>query len=331
MMIAFVTGSTGFLGLNLIEALTTEGWEVHALHLPGEELRHLIRFRTVPVQGNILDYESLLRAIPQKVDAIFHMAGDTSTWNRNNARQYEINVTGTSRMVAASIERRAQRLVHTSSISAFGCHPGIPISEDTVSNAAKRGANYHITKQLAEEEVRKGVRRGLSALILNPCNVLGPYDRVNWSQIMRAVYLDELRGIPPGSGTFAHVRDVARAHIAAALKGVSGENYVIGGVYASFGEVIREIGALLGKEITEKRLPPWKLKVATCASMAASLISRREPLMTPAKYLRLVGDLRCDDRKAVRELGFSTTPLRTMVADSLAWLKAENLLDRRAP
>ncbi len=325
---AFVTGSTGFLGLNLIGELSAAGWEIYALHLPGEDLRQLQRFGVIPGEGNILEYESLLHTIPEKVDAVFHLAGDTSTWNRNNARQYLINVTGTSRVVAAAIERKARRFVHTSSISAYGYHPGVPISEETKSNAAERGANYHITKYLAEEEVRKGVRSGLQAVILNPCNVLGPHDRVNWSQIIRAVYNDRLSAIPPGSGTFAHVRDVARAHIAAAEKGVPGSNYCLGGVHASFREVIQEIQRMLGKEVTEEVLPPWKLKLVTYAVMAAALISRREPSMTPAKYMRLVGDLRCDDRRAVRDLGFSTTSLRAMLADSLAWLREENLLGR---
>ncbi|MDH4248320.1 MAG: NAD-dependent epimerase/dehydratase family protein, partial [Deltaproteobacteria bacterium] len=34
---AFVTGGTGFLGLNLIQALTQGGWEVTALHRPDSE------------------------------------------------------------------------------------------------------------------------------------------------------------------------------------------------------------------------------------------------------------------------------------------------------
>jgi dihydroflavonol-4-reductase len=323
---AFVTGSTGFLGLNLIGELSAGGWEIHALHLPGEDLRRLRQNRVVPAEGNILEYDSLLRAIPDRVDAVFHLAGDTSTWNRNNRRQYEINVNGTSRMVAAAIERKARRFIHTSSISAYGFHPGVPISEETRSNAAECGANYHITKLLAEEEVRKGFLSGLQTVILNPCNVLGPFDRVNWSQIIQSVYRDALPAVPPGSGTFAHVRDVARAHIAAAEKGVPGENYVLGGVYASFREVVQETQRMLGKKITEEILAPWKLKLAMYAIMAVSFISRKEPSMTPAKYMRLVGDLRCDDRKAVKDLGFQTTSLRTMLADSLEWLREENLL-----
>ncbi len=41
---AFVTGATGFLGLNLIEELSSAGYEVTALHRPTSELRFLGRF-----------------------------------------------------------------------------------------------------------------------------------------------------------------------------------------------------------------------------------------------------------------------------------------------
>ena len=42
---AFVTGATGFIGLNLIEKLLSEQWQVTALHLPGEDLKYLSRFK----------------------------------------------------------------------------------------------------------------------------------------------------------------------------------------------------------------------------------------------------------------------------------------------
>jgi len=39
MPVAFVTGGTGFLGLNLIEQLLAERWEVVALHRPTANLK----------------------------------------------------------------------------------------------------------------------------------------------------------------------------------------------------------------------------------------------------------------------------------------------------
>ena len=50
---AFVTGATGFLGLNLVEALAREGWHVHALHRRGSNLRHLSRLPAERVEGDV--------------------------------------------------------------------------------------------------------------------------------------------------------------------------------------------------------------------------------------------------------------------------------------
>ena len=117
--------------------------------------------------------------MPEEVDAVFHLAGDTSTWSKNNDRQYRINVEGTVNMLDAAVEKKARRFIYTSSISAFGFHDG-PVSEETVSTAMQSGVNYHKTKYLAEQEVKK--RSGkLQTVVLNPCNVIGPYDRINWA------------------------------------------------------------------------------------------------------------------------------------------------------
>ncbi len=328
---AFVSGATGFLGLNLIGELKKAGWDITAMHLPGDDLRYLSRLKVRAVEGDILDYGSLVRAVPERCDAVFHVAGDTSMWNRNNARQYRINVTGTMNMAGAALGKKAGRFIHTSSVSAYGYHPGDVISEKTGSNALKCGMNYNLTKYLAEIEVKKAAARGLDAVILNPCNIIGPYDRVNWSQVIKAVHHGRLQGIPPGSGTFAHVRDVARAHIAAAERGRSGENYILGGVEARFKEVFNTIEVMLGKEVSGRIISKPKLLLAMYLFRVKSLFDGREPAVTPAKYRRLVGRLACDDSRAVRELGFSTVSLKEMFADSYEWLTREGLLNEQAP
>ena len=38
---AFVTGATGFLGLNLIAELSRRGWDITALHRAGSDLKYL--------------------------------------------------------------------------------------------------------------------------------------------------------------------------------------------------------------------------------------------------------------------------------------------------
>ena len=325
MKTAFITGGTGFLGLNLIQQLQVKDWKITALHLPGEDTKYLDRFDIDTVEGNILDPLSLQRAIPDKPDAIFHLAGDISMWKKNDARQYNINVIGTANMCREAINKKAVRFIHTSSSSAFGYHDQM-LTEQTQSNALECGMSYNRTKFLAEQEVQKAVKEGLFAVILNPCNIIGPYDPGNWSQLIKSVCSGKLPGYPPGIGTFSHAKDIAQAHISAVENGKKGENYLLGGTRASFREVISEILNVTGAGLPLKRISKVRLKLILYASLATSFFSRREPLMTHPKYLRLVGRLTCDDAKARRILGFSTTSISQMVTDCHQWLKQERLI-----
>src|SRR5277367_5054480 len=114
---AFVTGGTGFVGLNLVKELMIRGWDVTALHRPTSELKFLKRFRPTLKVGAITDPASLLGAIPQGTDTIFHVAGNTSMWRKGDAQQTRDNVEGTRNVVEAGLARGVRRLVVTSSIS----------------------------------------------------------------------------------------------------------------------------------------------------------------------------------------------------------------------
>jgi nucleoside-diphosphate-sugar epimerase len=322
---AFVTGATGFLGLNLINRLHHKNWEITALHLPGENLKYLSRFEVTPVAGNILEVSSLQKAMPENVDAVFHLAGDISMWHKNDDRQYKINVHGTANMCRAALEKNANRFIHTSSSSAFGYH-GTELTEQTVSNAMVCRMSYNQTKYLAEQEVKESIAAGLFAVILNPCNIIGPYDPGNWSQLIKNVCQGKLPGYPPGLGTFAHAWDVADAHIAAVEKGQNGENYLLGGVRASFKEVISQIVDITQMDLSLKKISKQKLQMMLYLGRVKSFFDGREPLLTYPKFMRLTGTLICDDTKARKELGFKTTTIRKMLTDCYGWMKQEQII-----
>src|SRR5512139_2269299 len=101
----FVTGATGFVGLNLVEQLLARGWRVIALHRAGSDLKYLARMRAERAVGDVTDADSLMRALPEGVDAVFHVAGDVSLWSRRNAAQDRINIEGTRNMVGAALAR----------------------------------------------------------------------------------------------------------------------------------------------------------------------------------------------------------------------------------
>jgi nucleoside-diphosphate-sugar epimerase len=194
---AFVTGGAGFVGRHLIEQLTAAGWRVTALHRPSSDVSAIRGYPVALVAGDLTEAASLRAAMPQAVDAVFHVAADISVWSKNDARQTRINVAGTHNMVEAALAAGARRFVHTSTWNAYGLEQGA-ISETSPQLGGSSWINYNRTKFLAEEEVRAGIARGLDAIIVNLAHVLGRYDRRGWARLIIAAHERWLPGVRPG-------------------------------------------------------------------------------------------------------------------------------------
>jgi nucleoside-diphosphate-sugar epimerase len=322
---AFVTGATGFVGINLVDELRRQGWQITALHRERSDLSWLRRFPVEMVTGDITDPASLHAAVPSGLDAIFHVAGNTNVWSRRNAGQTRENVDGTRNVVEIALARRARKLVVTSSIAAYGLQQG-EINEVTPSNAGTSWINYQRTKWLAEEEVRKGVRAGLRATIMNPGAIIGPYDFGGWSRLFTLMAKDAIPAVMPGHVSCAHVREVVKAHVTAVDHGRDGENYLLAGTEASLVEMLTIIADLLGKPAPKRVLPVVALKLLARLQVAVAAITGKPPQMTPEAVAMLTKRVTCPSRKAQQELGFRLVPLRTMLQDCYDWLIAEGPL-----
>ncbi|MGH8447507.1 MAG: NAD-dependent epimerase/dehydratase family protein [Solimonas sp.] len=325
---AFVTGATGFVGLNLIGELHAQGWDIIALHRASSDVTPLERLpRVRRVFGDVTDQRTLRGLLPPQVDCVFHVAGNTSLWNRTHVEQIKVNVRGTRNIVRAALEARARRFVHTSSIVAYGVHGGT-ITEDTPTRASAEAINYVRSKALAEREVRKGISAGLPAVIINPSNIVGPYDTANWSRMFRLVQQGRLPVMPSGGGSFCHVHEVARAHVTAAERGRVGANYLLGGAQASYVGLVREIARLLGVRRRPLTLPTRMLRAyATIEEWAAPLFGR-EPDITRDAVALLSENLYCSSQRAQQELGYQPQTLEAMLTDCRDWLYDAGLLKR---
>ena len=322
---AFVTGATGFLGLNLVEQLTQANWDVVALHRRNSELRHLRRFAVELVEGDLANLASLRRAIPQGTDAVFHVAADTSMWSRNNARQTETNVAGTANMLAAGRQAKARRFVHTSTWNTYGLEQG-EISETCQQLGGRSWINYNRTKYLAEELVRDAAKDGMDAVIVNPCHIMGRYDRNGWARIIIDLCNRWIPVAPPGAGTFCHGQEVAKAHIAAAARGKAGRNYLLGGDFATIHDVLRTIGELTGCKAPTRTLPAPAFRLAARLNVILSAVTGKEPELTPEGAEMVCVCARVVSTRAQRELGYEPAPLHTAIRDSCDWLKGQGIL-----
>jgi dihydroflavonol-4-reductase len=320
---AFVTGGTGFVGLNLVKELMIRGWNVTALHRPSSDLKFLKRFRPTLAVGAITDSDSLMRAIPQGTDTVFHVAGNTSMWRGGDAEQTRDNVDGTHNMVEASLAKGVRRLIVTSSISAYGPVAG-EITEQTPSAAANSPVNYQKSKWQAQEAARAAVSRGLEVVIMQPGAIMGPYDVGTWSRVFLMVRDGKLPGVPKSGLTFTHVREVVAAHIAAATKGENGGQYLLGGENKTMLDLVREVSALLGKPAPAKEMSVGLLRLVAMGGDLMSRVTGKEPPITPEMVKSISKNAYTLSSKAQHELGYRIVPLKEMVKDCYDWMVSEN-------
>lgn len=155
---------------------------------------------------------------------------------------------------------------------------------------------------------------------------MGAYDTHNYARLVILVAAGRLPGVPTGSLPFCHAREVAKAHLAAFERGRKGQNYLLGGTDARFLELVREIGAALGKPVPRRPTPAWILRAMGRLGALRGALSGTQPTLTPEVVFQVTRDMSCDCTKATRELGYRATPLRAMVGECVDWLAAEDML-----
>jgi len=326
-MKVFITGATGFLGTNLVHLLVEQQADIYAIKRPTSNIDAFENMSINWFEADVLDLDSLMNACPENIDYIFHVAADTNMWSKNNDQQTKINLQGTSNMIEVALTKKAKRFIHTSSIAAYGIHQSV-ITESSEQLGEQCFANYYKTKLQSEKLVKLAVANdNLDAVILNPCHLVGSWDYHNWSQMLTMVANDSLPGVPPGYGSFCHIKEVAKAHISAAKKGRTGENYILSGVDASFVELVSEIGVLLGKKVPNKATPYWVLKIISLVSAFIAAFTNKEPNMTPEKVLIVSERLRVSSAKAQRELDYKVDiSLKRMLTDCYQWMQKSEMI-----
>lgn len=183
--------------------------------------------------------------------------------------------------------------------------------------------NYDRSKFLGEAAVR---RSDLDWMVFNPSHILGPGDRHNWARLIMLVDRQELPGIPPGVGSFADVREIARAQIRAWQHNLFRETFLLGGEHASFVELVGMIAQRLERKAPRLVLPYWLAMSYAHVLDAWSRLSGKEPDLTPESVGEASWKLSVDSSKAERMLAYRQTPLPQLLDDMLIWMGEQQLL-----
>lgn len=301
-----VTGSTGFIGGRLCEALVEAGHKVRAFHRASSSLRLLEKLEVEHAIGDLTRPETLAEAM-QGIEVVFHAAAFLGT-REDPGRQYAVTVEGTRSMLAAAQKAGVRRFIHTSSVAALGV-PEDPtpgqnalMDESHTWNYRSDYWPYGYAKYLAELEVQKAVAGGLDAVILNPALVFGRGDVYRQSSsLVVSVARQRLPGMVAGGVNAVHISDVVAGHLAAMERGRKGERYILGGMNVSIAWLIREIARIAGVQ------PPSLTIPTGLARALAGPLHLLQPFITAPvalDQLRMAGlYFYFDTRKARVELG----------------------------
>ncbi len=331
-MEVLVTGSTGFLGSHLVEALGRAGHRVRALHRPTSRLEALAGLNYQPALGDLLDPASLAAAMAG-VEWVFHPAAVADYWKRGTDLLYRVNVEGTRNLLAAALEARVKRVVFTSSVAALGLGgerpaPDVLIDETHRFDLLPERFPYGHSKHLAEEEVAEFVAQGLEAVIVNPAIILGPRD-LNFisGSLIKEVCKGRIPFIPPGGVCYVDAADVAAGHIAAAERGRTGERYILGAVNLSHRQAFQTVAEVVGVGLRRPGLPrPLLGPLARLVDLFNAVWPGPPPV--DGSQVRMSGSyLYCDWGKAQRELAWEPIfSFRQMVERGFGWYRENGYL-----
>lgn len=313
--VAFVTGAAGFLGRNLLEVLRDAHWQVHVL-LRGEVpawMRHWPNL--VITHGALDDASAVQRAMPPQCDAVFHLAGNTSSWTGDAPAIYRDNVLATRNITQAAVVTGARRLVATSTLGVFQTTHG-PIHEHTpLLTTATRNPYLH-TKLQADALLSEAQQRGLSVVRMHPGHILGRYDRSGWISLFTQAQAGQLGPAPRGRASFCLASDVALAHLRAALLPQAAPRYILASADASYVALFNAIALRTGRQPVTATVPGVVLKTMAMLSLWHAALTGTKPTITLGLAAILSSDLLAQTALASRDLGLGVTPLDAMLEET---------------
>ena len=321
-----ITGATGFIGNHVTRLCLEKGDKVRVMVMPGEDRAPLDGMDVEFVEGNLLNPDSLVRAV-QGVEQLYHLAAMFAIWTKDPDLHYKINVDGARAMMQAAMAAGVEKVVYTSSIAAIGIvGNGGLANEATAFNSWPWASDYILSKFISHQLVKGMVSDGLPVTIVMPGMPFGPGDRAptpTGTMIQRTLK-GQMKNYWEGGVCAVDVRDVAAGHLLAMEKGRIGESYILANKDGNMThkEFLGMVGRIAGVPDVAKTEVSGKtmLRVAKMVELWSKLTGR-PPMTTYKNTLYILQHGYVDPAKAVRELGLPQTPVETAVTDSVQWFR----------
>jgi nucleoside-diphosphate-sugar epimerase len=305
-----LTGGTGFVGSNIVDALLKEETNVEigllirdSSKLPQFKLTENSQIKVYT--GDITNQESLENAMNFNPTAVIHAAALVDDWAPLN-KLMEVNVQGTQNLINAIVSKASSCfLVH---VSSTGVYPRITsvITEETSLSPFEK---YHQSKLESEKVVINAViNNSLAATILRPPNVMGLRDTTHMAKICQAIQEGKFPLINSGKAlqTWLGGEDLAQATILA----LRHREIAAGKIYnlKSFEISVKNLYDLIANKLKVSVAPKnYNYYLAYSIGVISEIIGKlRSKPSTLNRYrvLKFARDRQFDDSLIREELGY---------------------------
>jgi nucleoside-diphosphate-sugar epimerase len=173
-----VTGATGFIGQRLAQRLAQEeGAQVTGVSRRPERAVPLQEVGVVYQQADMADFAAIERIVEGQ-EIIFNLA--VAPGNSPEEVAQRLNVAAVEYLVRAAAQAGVQRVVHFSSVAAYG-PPSDPVITEAMALDSEQPAPYGRTKALGDmRALQVGEEAGQEVTVIRPGQVYGPRGR-SWT------------------------------------------------------------------------------------------------------------------------------------------------------
>ena len=329
-MRVFVTGATGLLGSNIVNAFLASGHAVKALARNPAKADDLYAPGDVSVvKGDLASPDGFAEQLAG-CDLLVHAAAYFREYYAPGDHWdllYRTNVDGTRDLLDAAARHGIQRVVYISTSGLIGPPKTGHISDENTPPGRRTHENlYFRSKLLAEEAILEWCREHPVGVIhILPGWMFGPGDTgpTGSGRMILDFLARKLPGIPPGRASVVDARDVANAVVLAADRGRPGERYIVAGRPVTLVEILETLERVSGVPKPRLRLPYLPMLAFAHVSKFVARVTGAAVLVTPEAIRTLQETYDMSSDKAIKELGVSFRPLEDTFRDEIAWFRRD--------